>query len=226
MMPASATFDYAFVVPDGPKSGSRKMQGALRHPLKWYEQRFVGRHPILEAVEYQKEAWQLYSRITLTPGGWGRAGATSFTLSVDRGLMVMLRPADVVHISRTHAGGVGLSVLREDRLVAAAGAITHVPLGVDVTVGHPVDLIGQAAAVFRARDPQYRISDNPIEIRVGNVTRLLSIGGATLGDYDIRVHHGCVLGYPGRDECVSVERQGWCPDLAAHTSAELIDARV
>ena len=65
----------------------------------------------------------------------------------------MLRPGDALHISRTRCAGVGLSVLRESQLVAAAGAVSAVPLGAEVTVSHPGDLVRQAEAIFRVRDP-------------------------------------------------------------------------
>src|SRR5205085_6538467 len=58
------TFDYVFDVDADLASGGR-IKGRLRDPLKRGERRLVGQAPVLEAVEYQREAWQLYARIAV-----------------------------------------------------------------------------------------------------------------------------------------------------------------
>ena len=224
VMPVSGTFDYTFVVPSGSRSGSRRMKGTLTAKPGWHDRRrLLGRSAILEAVEYQKEAWQLYSRLTLTAGNKWTATARSFAFSVDRALIVMLRQDDVLNISRTACAGLGLSVLREGRLVAAAGAVSAVPLGPDVSVRHTFDLVQRAEAIFRVRDPEYEMKDHPVELRVGNVTRILHVGRPTIGDYEVLVRHGFIAGMPGTNESVSIELRRVCPDTAAHTSAQLME---
>jgi hypothetical protein len=86
-------------------------------------------------VEYHREQLQLLCRVTLTATE-KHAIASSFWFNVDRELIAMLRGSDVLHISRTHRAGLGLSVLRDGQLIAAAGAVMHVPLGT-VSVRHP-----------------------------------------------------------------------------------------
>ena len=61
MIPTSGTFDYTFVVPAEARTGS--IRSFLREPLEADPARLLGHAPILEAVEYQREAWQLYSRM-------------------------------------------------------------------------------------------------------------------------------------------------------------------
>src|SRR5262245_13917739 len=223
VMHISGTFDYTFVVPGGSRSGARRMKGTHTVKLGLRDRRLLGRSAILEAVEYQKEAWQLYSRITLTAGNTWTATARSFAFSVDRSLIVMRLQDDVLNISRTACAGLGLSVLRDGRLVAAAGAVSAVPLGPDVSVRHTFDLVQRAEAVFRVRDPEYEMWDHPVELRVGNVTRILHLGRPTIGDYEILVRHGFIAGMPGTAESVSIELRRVCPDTAAHTSAQLME---
>ena len=67
--------------------------------------------------------WVLRSRFTVN------GGEQSGTFHVDRSLTSALRAGDVIHIAQTERGGLGLSVLRNQRLVVAVGAISVVPLG-------------------------------------------------------------------------------------------------
>lgn len=53
--------------------------------------------------------------------------------SVDRQVMSAVQPGDVVHVATDHLGTPGISVLRAQTLIFAAGAVCAVPLG-DVTV--------------------------------------------------------------------------------------------
>lgn len=221
-IPASGTFDYVFHVPAGPQSGSRKLKGGLRDPLGRRD-RLLGHAPTLEAIEYKREEWQLYSRVTLTASRWRLSGSRSMSFSVDRALIRTLRAGDVLNISRTGCGGLGLSILRDGDLVAAAGAITKVPLGAGLTARNPGDLVEQAEMVFRARDPQYRMGEYPIELSVEGETRIVHRGRPRLGPYDIFVIHGFIIGIPGTDERVSIERTGVCPDTAAHTTVQLFE---
>jgi len=221
VMHISGTFDYAFIVPEGARSSTRRIEGTLREPPEGEQERLIGHAPLMVTEEYQREAWQLYSRITLTPRD-RYATARSFSFSVDRALITMLREGDVVHVSRTPCAGLGLSIVRDGQLVAAAGAICHVPLGPDVSVRTPGDLVRQSERIFQTRDPEYVFGRPPLEVRIGNVTRILDGGRPTIGPYELFVRHGFIMGFPGTDACASIERIRVCPDTAAHHSAELI----
>lgn len=225
VMHPTGTFDYVFVVPEEPRNGSLRVRGSLREPLQRSDRRLVGHAPILQTVEYQREPWQLYNRVTLkaTDRWKGRANVAAASFSVERGLIRMLRPGDLLHMTRTSCAGIGISVLRAGHLLAAAGAITSVPLGADVSARSPSDLIGQAEAIFRTRDPEYDLRDYPIEISIAGKNRILHGGRPTIGPYEIFVRHGFVSGIPGTAESASIERRGVCPDTAAHTSAQLLE---
>jgi len=218
VMATCGTFDYTFVVPGGPRIGSRDMRGGLREPIEGEQARLLGHAPL---SNYRFPARQF---AVAEPGDPDchrekHAIASSFLFTVDRELIAMLQADDVLHISRTPCAGLGLSVLRDGELVAAAGAVTHVPLGPMVSARHPWELTQQAEAIFRARDPQYDMRNYPVELRVGDVTRILHEGRPTSGEYE----HGHIWGIPGTDECVSIERRKVCPRTAAHNSAQLME---
>jgi hypothetical protein len=215
------TFAYVFDVPD---RWDGRMQGTVCESIKAGARRLVGHTPFFQATEYQREPWQLYARITLTAADKGEALVSRVSFSVERGLVRVLRPGDLLHVSRTTCGGIGLSIVRDDRLIAAAGAITDVPLGADVCASYPADLIDQAEAILRTRDPKYRLRDRPIELSIAGETRILHSGRPRMGAYDVLVRHGFLEGLPGVDVCASIERRGVCPDTAAHTSAELLES--
>ena len=216
------TFDYTFDVVDAPGVYTQ-LTGRRREARSPGGGQFLGHAPLLTWAEYQPEPWKLYARITLIASSPQNATFESASFSVDRGLVRMLRPGDVLHVSRTPCAGMGLSILRSSHLVAAAGAITSVPLGVDVFVRHPWDLIREAERIFRTRDTEYHVRESPIELWVDGVTSIMHAGRPRIGPYDILIRHGFVAGTPGTDECVSIERCGVCPDTAAHTSAQLLE---
>lgn len=217
----AGTFAYVFDVTE-PLERARRLTGRLRESLRAGERRLVGHAPVLEATEYQREPWQLYARITLGASD-EQATVRQVSFSVERGVVRVLQRGDVLHLGRTHSGGVGLSIIRDDYLVAAAGAITSVPLGSDIVARCPGDLAKQAEAIFRTRDPQYNLRDCPLELSIAGQTRILHAGRGVIGSYDVLVRHGFLWGLPGSDVCASIERRGVCPDTAAHTSAQLLD---
>ena len=212
------TFDYVFKISATPIG---QVKGSLGEPIEGVKNRLVGHAPTLEVAEYQREPWQLYGRVTLSATDT-HAVASKFSFSVDRPLVRAFRPGDVLHVSRTSCGGLGLSILRDGYLVAAAGAITKVPLGADVSARAPHDLTEQAEAVFRTRDRRYQLHDQPIELTIQGETRILHLGRPQMGPYEVFMRHGFLRGIPGTDECISIERRGVCPDTAAHTTAQLL----
>jgi len=216
------TCDYVFEIGGDLQNGGA-VSGRLRDRVSAGEKRLVGHTPRLTSVEYQREEWQLYARVTLTATDRGHAMVGEASFSVDRRFIRMLREGDLLYMSRTPCGGVGLSVIRGDELIAAAGAITQVPLGRGESARLPGDLIRQAEAVFRSRDPKYEMRSYPLEISLAGETRIMHSGRPRMGPYDVFVRHGFLSGMPGTDECASIERKGVCSDTAAHTTAQLLD---
>ena len=215
------TFAYSFVVSED-HGIAAPLRGTLSRASPRDVPRLVGHAPMLDAVEFQREPWQLYARLTLTASDrWATVRSASIT--VERGIVRVLRRGDVLHLRRTASGGLGLSILREDQLIAAAGAITSVPLGSSVSARYPRDLIAQAEAIFRTRDENYHLFDRPLELAVAGATRILHSGRPQMGPYEVYVRHGFILGLPGIDESASIEQRAVCPDTAAHTTAQLLE---
>jgi hypothetical protein len=97
---------------------------ALRAPIAPHEYRLVGPAPELTWLEDGSE-----TTLVLTAPGRDRATVRAASFAVPTELVQRWRPADVLYLSRTPAAGLGLALHRAGALVAAAGAITSVPLG-------------------------------------------------------------------------------------------------
>jgi hypothetical protein len=221
VIPAEGTFDYVFDI-EGDIRTSNTI-GRPREPLSKADRGVVGHAPVLTAVDYQREAWQVYARLTLTASDPRNAGVAHASFSVDRALVNTLRRGDLVYLARTNCGGLGLSVLREGALIAAAGAVTDVPLGSDNFARIPADLVRQVESVFRTRDGEYRMPESPVELSLCGETKILHSGRPQMGLFDVFVRHGFLNGVPGMDVSASIERRGVCPATAAHTSAQLLE---
>ena len=91
----------------------------------------------------------LASRIVLTAHDRTDATAAAAWLHLDQGLVDALRPGDVVNLTRTPRGGLGLSVVRGGDLFVAVGAVTGVPLGSDLKVIVRRDRLGPSIRLWR-----------------------------------------------------------------------------
>jgi hypothetical protein len=215
------TFHYVFEIQDDLRTA--QTTGRVCDVVKHGTKRLIGHAPALSAVEYQREPWQLYARLTLRASDPEKALTSHASFSIDRALVSALRSGDAFYLARTGCGGLGLSIMRGETLVAAAGALASLPLGPKVSVRTPVDLVQQAERVFRQRDSRYSMSDCPVEISIDGETRILHQGRPRMGDYDVIVRHGFLPGLAGTDFSVSIERRGTCPHTAAHTTAQLFE---
>jgi len=65
------------------------------------------------------------------------------------GLINSVQPGDAVHLALTGAGGLAISVIRGETLLAAAGAVTAVPLGNDLVARYPAELMHAVKELFR-----------------------------------------------------------------------------
>jgi hypothetical protein len=166
----------------------------------------------------------LRSRMTLTASKRKHARVASVAFHVDQALTMALLPSDMLFLARTACGGLALSIVRDGQLVAAAGAVSAVPLGELVHVRIPIDEVREAEGVFRKSDPEFEFRELPIEIRLGELTGLLHRGRLRHQSYEVFVEHGFYPGLPGTNECVAVSLTGTCPDIAAVASAQLLDS--
>jgi hypothetical protein len=185
---------------------------------------------------YNRGVWRpsvLRARFSLTTDPSNPLTGTVGAFHLDLALTRAFKPGDTIHLSRTAAGGIGMSGLRSGRLVVALGAITSVPLGEGVAVRIPRDLIAEAEAVFKRRDPSFDFPESPLEITVDSDTRwiLASFVGHGFSSepespsaYEIVVSHGRIFGIPGTDESALIFHRGLCSATGAHASAQLLAA--
>src|SRR6185295_16780009 len=221
--PPSATCRYCAVVLDDARHFSDEWRLSDESGVgpvtgdSLLDHRLVGLHPTLEISDAgltpdtrvsphtgTVRPKVMLSRLTLRADGKNRATVATFSFCVDQALTSCLRTGDVVHIAVTSCGGLGLSIVRAGRLLAAVGAVTAVPHGELVEVRIPLEVIRDAERVFQALDPEFEFTELPIEVHVHSERRILWAGRPRIGDYEVFVEHGFYRGLPGTDECVAV----------------------
>jgi hypothetical protein len=126
-------------------------------------------------------------------------------------------------MARTECGGLGVSVIRKGKLILAAGEISAVPLGAEIQVRIPGELITEAQAVFRHRDPEFEFPELPIEIRDRGACSIRFCGRVIRNGYHVWVQHGFYRGEPGTPECVAISLDGACDRVAVGASAQLLE---
>ena len=242
VMSPAGTFDYQVTVPEGHPEAAFPWPLRLRAPVGGDRhsasgRRLVGHSPALhitsagfptERAIVGRTGLQvpktLRSRFSLNATERTLATVACASFHVDEGVTARLRAGDVINMSRTGCGGLGISVLRDGRLVVAAGAVTRVPLGDDLSVRIPGELVNEAEAIFRRRDPEYRFSELPTELKTDHETRLLAPGWSRVGSYTAFLVHGPVRGIPGNNECLGITRVGIGGDTTASCTALLLGA--
>lgn len=233
VMPASGTFAYSTTVPmDGQNTFPWEMKSleSFRpsgEPLA--DNRLVGWSPRLyvrDAGLPPKPGPSVpsveRSEIRLVATDKKYASLETASYFVDRVLLRALRPGDVFHLARTCCGGVGASAIREGKLVFAVGAVGAVPLGSGISVKTPYDLLKKAEAILRERDPEFEFLHQPIEICIGDHSKILFRGHLEMGGYHVWVEHGFLQNDPGTEESVSITLDGACNWVAGSASAQLL----
>jgi len=214
--------DYVIHVPEGARAVST-WPAQLRPPTGSARvKRLVGDSPTLTLEDFDLRPGVARTRVTLTAEDDGTADMREMSFAVDRNFANMLKPHDAVHVATTWRGGLGVSVLRHGVLIAAAGAVTGVPLGPSVSVRMPADVVREAHEVFRRRDPEYELWEWPVEVATEAGTRLLHRARIPLGRYEFFVVHGFISGI----ECLAITFLGVCPDCAATLTAPVLDAGI
>jgi hypothetical protein len=250
MISSADTFEYFTVVPGGQdRSAPWRLQRAAHMDRGGLTAMLFGREPTLVISDADpptnaspKRPFVLRSRFTLS----GNDRTACF--HVDRSLTSALGAGDVIHIARTERGGLGLSVLRNQRLVVAVGAVTAVPLGESVRARIAPELQDQAIALvepppgimsWNARE-QYG-HEWPVEIQIDGTTHLFFVRNENIHGIQFFMVHGfrlrapstlaqglstpkSVQGVVGTDECVALSRVGQSPVVGANASALLLAA--
>jgi hypothetical protein len=236
-VPPCGTFDYVAIVPDAIEDGAFECLAESREAVpmtgdRLVDSRLVGLAPLLTVSDaslpertHGGHPEAMRSRVTLTARTRRQAQVAAASFYVSKRLMLRLKAGDVIHLARTHCAGLGLSVVRSGRLVAAAGAVTAVPLGHGVTAGRASDLMKGAIEVFRTRDPDFSFEEIAIEITVDGRSAVLFRGRRELGPFDTEVMNGFIQDTPGTDECAAIARRDACSLHAAVISATWLNDR-
>ena len=163
------------------------------------------------------------SRLTLIASARKNSSVSSASFYVAKDLISRFKPGDMLHMTRTSCARLGLSLLREGRLVFAVGAVSKVPLGDDVQAAAPRACVREAESVFRKVDPKFQFRELPLQISTGGHLRILFRGPHGLGQYAIWVEHGYLPGLPGEDECAAIALEGACGATTASATAQLLN---
>ena len=236
MMPPCGTFDYVTTVPERPADFLSEWEVRLRYPVKQtgrdaLDRRLVGYAPRLRITDDgltpnpgPRRPSVMRSRLTLTAASPKDATISAISFHVDRDLIFLLHPGDDLHISRTSCAGLGLSIVRHSKLLAAVGAVTAVPLGDDFHAHLPSGLVEKTAAVFAKAGPESQFRDKPIVFVHKKQRRILFHGSCQLGQYAVFMWHGFLPGMPGTDESAAICEASRQVPAFASLSAQLLDA--
>ncbi len=233
VMPLSGTFAYSTTVPVDSQNAfpwqMKSLEPFARSGDPLVDKRLVGWSPLLYVREAGLPTNPMpsvpsveRSEIRLVATDKKYASCEMAFYFVDRVLLRVLRPGDVFHIVRTCCGGVGVSAIREGKLVFAMGAVGAVPLGSEISVKIPYELLEKAEAILRQRDPEFELDHHPIEICIGDRPKILYSGRLQMGGYHVWVEHGFLLGMPGTEESVSITLDEACDWVAGSASAQLL----
>jgi hypothetical protein len=230
VIPQSDTFDYTAVVP---ANGMKKSSWPVHHSNA--VECLLGPAPTIKIVDVGLPKGStkstasgfvlprvLRSQIILTATD-SSSDVTHAAFHVDREFAAPLQAGDTIRIVRNHLGALAIAILREDHLVAAAGAVTSIALG-NVSARIPRQLIEAALDVFRPHDPDFAFREWPVAVEVGASRAVLFSGRRDLGEYCVFVEHGLFAGDSAASECLSISRTGLVSDIAAIASAQLLDA--
>ena len=235
MIPSAGTFQYVACMPDDLGGGIISCSVQMRQPIQLPQaslvaSRLVGYRPQLTISNAGRPAHpgprnpdtERY-RISLKASERLYATSSQISFYVDKGLITALKPGDLLHMARTGCGRIGISAIRGDLMIYAAGAITAVPLGKDFGAQLPSQQVLASREIFREVDPEFEFENLPIEVRTERKRRVLYTGRTELGGFALHVLHGRVMGLPGRDECAAVVRKGECNLVDAISSAFFLD---
>ena len=137
-------------------------------------------------------------RIAVVAADRNNATIREASFAAGDAVMTCIRAGDVAHISRSSAGGVGISIIRDNQLILALGAASEVPLG-DLSIRKGPE------STWTPQGPNDE--DTWLEFTVGSESRTLRAReSARLGSYDLYVERCWVPGIPGTDECVGISR--------------------
>jgi hypothetical protein len=234
-LPPAGTFHYVTTIPTetGPDSFPWPMQmfqGFEPIGESLHNDQLVGYSPLLEMSDAgsipdpaERRTMMVLSRLTLRASTRANASCCAASFHIDRELTILWQPGDVLHLHHTCMWGTGLSLLRNDELVFAVGAM-GLPFGKSIRVRYPEDTLDQIKRYHRDRSniPGKHPLLIPVEIHHGNEMRSTLGGIVKLGEYEIWVHGGTDLSYPSGDTFIAVSAKGLCEFAPAVATAMLL----
>jgi hypothetical protein len=257
MIPPSGTFDYLVIVPEARSArseGGFECRAETRSPVvrtgsNLEDSRLVGISPQVRVTDAGppsdpglRPPWSLRkrSRITLVATAQDQASVGEASFYIDKTLTDCAKGGDQMYLLRDGGGGLGFSLIRRGKLVAAAGALIGVPLGNCVEVRIPQDLISTVESVFQKRDPDFEFLEQPVEIKIEGLRErygqslspppnpltdaFISFGGiAIIGDYRVIVRHGPFNCPGGPAESISICDKTMFTHAAGEFAAMLLD---
>lgn len=233
VMPLSGTFAYSTTVP---VDGLNAFPWAMKSPKPFersgdelVDKRLVGWSPLFyireagappDSGRSSPEGGLSEIRLVATDKKYASLKMVSYFL--DPALIRVLRPGDIFNITRTGCGGIGVSTIRQGKLIFAVGEVTAVPLGSDISVEIPYELLSKAEAILRQRDPSFEFLYHPVEVCISESRKIWYRGLAQMGGYHVWVEHGFMQGMPGTPESVSITLDEACDWMAGRESAQLL----
>jgi hypothetical protein len=217
MISAAGTFCYAGIAPEtiqdrrkGWPLNEQSESGRADDPEydRLCDNRLVGIRPTVRI-----DGRRLMIEAPISERDLAEHGAAA--LELDSWLINAIRGGDVLTLVRNGNGELGLSLVREGRLVAAAGAVRSTPLGEGLTVreGPEVD----TEHIWEPRP------DGWMEVSVsGEVRRLRAGEEATIGGYRFSVFRLSEFGFDGTDEMLAISLEDACPHDAVRRSTQLM----
>jgi hypothetical protein len=122
------------------------------------------------------------------------SSARNVSFPIGDAVKQIAQPGDQLYLVRTGSGGIGLSLVRQENLILATGAVSRVPLGADIQTIPATDIDPLNFAIYR-----------PLELSVkGERLTLRPREILETGGYHIYVERCWEYGIPGTDECVSL----------------------
>jgi hypothetical protein len=198
-----------------------------------FDARLVGHSPAVDI-------WG--DRIALIARHRRLAATAAAFMTIDPHITRHFQGGDVLWLVRTGAAGLGASVVRNERLVLAVGAVTALPLGDNVqivSVGEEIDPMKASFTselsideIFNREAPEetgaplppFDESECRIRITVSGQEYLFDSGDTSkVGPYDVLVERGYIPGFLGTDACVALSIEEAFPIEAAVRWARLLD---
>jgi hypothetical protein len=187
MIPQVGTFEYAAEFTKGGFSHSDiVLEGTDQRGTN--EMRLVGLKPRIRF-------WN--DRLVVIASEKNKSSVRNVSFPIGDAVRQTAQPGDQLYLVRTGCGGIGLSLIREEKLVLATGAIGRVPLGEDIQFVRSDD----DNDIFSHN----YVKDRPLELRVKGERLILQERDVLEAEgYHIYVERCWKDGMPGTDECVSL----------------------